>query len=341
MVTQLTVLIAVVCASLVAGQVPDTAYSTAIPDAMVFEEAQAPAPGPEAPPLRNGSCAFVFNGARYYQVQVDATLQGARDSVFVNDALIRLLRGQLQVAPCQLTMSEGEACTSGTQALPCADPVFQCSNGLVISEDVYTAVLSGACTNSTANNTLVCGAVAANPAISAAVASGSCKPSCVSGTAGLQTPQNLPPACISYSITIDAPTRAAADALAAAIAGPDLQTGVTAALGGFSATGLQFLIVDSQVGPAVGFGTFPPPPNPPPPLVPLSPPDSAVLAKNSTAADLAAAGVLAYGAWTECSPTCGPGYRTRTASCYAPDGTLLPLLQCPGGAGAQTFEACS
>lgn len=326
------------CAVLAAGQAPQPAVIKNQEDKLfTFGEPQAPAPAP-ASGERNGSCGFVSNRARYYQVEAEATLQGSINDTLVNDALIRLMRSQLLVAPCQLVISEGEPCTSGTLSLPCADPVFQCGDGVVISEDVYNAAVKGSC-QGPANNTLVCAVIAANPQIPTIVASGVCKPTCISG-GGLQEPQNFPTSCISFQITLDAPTQEQAQELAAALAAPGLAATITTGLGGFGATDMQFLIVDSQVIAAVGYGTFPPPPSPPPPLRVISPAEDDV-PDNTTAATLAAAGVLAYGPWTNCTPVCGPGFRTRTASCFAPDGTLLPLQECPGGTQAKTFESCS
>jgi len=324
------------CATIVAGQAPIAEPPSPVDIQLPVDVPQAPGPAPDNL-KRNGTCAFVYARARYYQVTAEATLQGSSNDTFVNDALIRLLRAQLQVAPCQLTMSQGEPCTSGTAALPCSDPVFQCGNGLTISQDVYTAVVQGTC-QGPANNTLVCATIAANAAIPAAVATGTCEPACVTGNT-TQASQQPPTSCSSYQITIDAPTLDAANQLATALTQATLATSVTSGLGGFAESNMAFLIVDAQVGPSVGFGFFPPPPSPPPPLKPISPPTSEV-PQNATAESLAAAGVLAYGPWTACVPPCGDGFQTRTASCFAPDGTLLPLQECPGGDTAQTFQTC-
>ena len=232
-------------------------------------------------------------------------------------------------------MSQGTNCTSGTQQLPCSDPVFNCGQGVVISEDVYTAAINGDCTTPTANNTLVCNTIAANPAISSAVSSGSCRPACLSGSA--QATQEFPVACTSYFVSIDSPDKAAALVAAASLGNTTLQTAVSNSLVSYSnGLGLQFLVVNSGIESAVGYGFFPPPP---PPMVPIETP--AAKPTNSTAVALAAAGTLVYGPWSPCAPSCGEGYSTRTATCFAPDGTLLPLQACPGGSAAETYQPCS
>lgn len=331
----LAVALILICASLAAGQAPVSSSGETYENIFPVSEPPTAVPGPVSSGQRNGTCEFVMNTARYYQVVAEATLQGVENDTLVNDALIRLLRGQLLLSSCQLVMSEGANCTSGTTSLPCADPIFQCGNGIVISKDVYNAVLSGSC-EGTANNTLVCGVIATNPEIPKAVVSGACKPTCISA-GGLQTAQSLPASCLSYQITIDNPSEAQAQEVAAQLVSPSLSTAITTGLAGFASSDMKFLIVDSQVAPTVGFGNFPPPP---PPLRAISPADAS-LPENATAASLAAAGVLAYGPWTNCTPACGDGFRTRTASCFAPDGTLLPLRVCPNGSQAVTYQSCS
>lgn len=319
---------------LVAGQAPAPAPAPA-----AIEAVTAPAP-PELPSwgpiLRNQSCGFVYTSPRFYRVEAEVTLQGVQtNDTLLNDAFIRLLRSRLGLAQCQLGMSAGVNCTSGTQQLPCSDPVFNCGGGVVISEDIYNAVSSGDCAEPAANNTLVCASAAANPAIAAAIAAGSCRPACLSGSS--QAVQEFPVSCASFLIGVDAPDRASAIAAASALGNVTLQADVGTGLANYTnGPGLQFLVVNSAVKPVVGYGFFPPPP---PPLVPIRPP--AGESTNATAAALAASGSLVYGPWSSCVPSCGEGLSTRTATCYAPDGTLLPLAACPGGTDAQTSQPCS
>jgi hypothetical protein len=299
----------------------------------------APPPAAElewTPVIRNGTCAFVYTSPRFYRVKAEITLQGVRtDEVLLSDSLIRILRAQLKLSPCQVGMSQGTNCTSGTQQLPCSDPVFNCGQGIVISEDVYNAAINGDCAIQTANNTLVCNTIAANPAISSAVSAGSCRPACLSGSA--QATQEFPVACTSYLVSIDAPDKAAALVAAASLGNTTLQNAISSSLSSYSnGLGIQLLVVNSGVEPSVGYGFFPPPP---PPMVPIETPSPKPI--NSTAVALAAAGTLVYGPWSPCAPSCGDGYSTRTATCFAPDGTLLPLQACPGGVGTETYQQCS
>jgi Thrombospondin type 1 domain len=321
-------------ATLAAAQLPPESAPVAV-DAGIVATTPAPAPG-WAPVIRNGTCAFVYTSPRFFRVEAEITLQGVRtDDVLLNDALIRALRAQLKLSPCQVGMSQGTNCTSGTQQLPCSDPVFNCGQGVVISEDVYNAAINGDCATPSANNTLVCNTIAANSAISAAVSSGSCRPACLSGSA--QATQEFPIACTSYLVSIDAPDKAAALVAAASLGNTTLQTAVSVGLSSYSnGLGIQFLVVNSDIEFAVGYGFFPPPP---PPMVPIETPT--VEPVNATAVALAAAGTLVYGPWSPCAPSCGDGYSTRTATCFAPDGTLLPLQACPGGVGAETYQPCS
>ena len=329
---RLIILIAFLCATQTTAQEqpPGAPAPSPLP-------ASAPAPSQEVSVIeRNGTCSFVYTSPRYYRVTAEVTLQGVRtNEVLLNDAFIRLLRSELGVAPCQLSMTQGSNCTSGTQQLPCSDPVFNCGNGTMISEDVYIAVRQGNCENLTANNTLVCNTIAANPSISQAVVSGLCRPACISGTP--QATQELPVACNSYTLSVDAADKAAALAIASALGNTTVQSTLSNSLSQFSeGPGLQFLVVDTKIESEVGYGFFPPPP---PPLKVIEPAETA--SKNTTATAMGAAGTLVYGPWSPCLPACGDGFSTRTVSCFAPDGTLLSILSCPNGASAQTYQSCS
>jgi hypothetical protein len=198
------------------------AVAAAQPAAAPSASAPAPAPAPAAPSTR-AACAFMLNSPRYYQLTAEATLQGAGADTLVNDALLRALRAGLSLASCQLVMSQGEACASGTPALPCADPLFYCDGGMVLAADVYAAVASGDCAAPGSNDTLVCAAIAANPAIGAAVGSGTCKPACaVAGAAAAAPAEEAPADCLSYTVTVNAPTEAAAQAAGTALSATDL-----------------------------------------------------------------------------------------------------------------------
>lgn len=232
------VMLLLVCPRSATAQGSIASYSVAVPS-----PAQQAAPGPEQP--AKGSCSFVYNNPRYYQVVAQATLQGASSDTLVNDALFRVLRPQLMLAPCQLGMSEGTPCTSGTPALPCANPLYQCDNGVQLAPDVYEAAKNGDCNAPGANATLLCTAVLANPNLAALVAGGSCKPACAT-EAGAPAPGMEPPAdCFSYDITIDASTKEAAQAAAASLTSPALQGAVANGLGGFTGTALRFAVVSA------------------------------------------------------------------------------------------------
>ena len=287
-------------------------------------------------PTARSKCSFTLTTPRFYRVQAEVTLQGVKvDDVLVSDFLIRLLRPELGVAPCQLDLSQGANCTSGTQQLPCSDPVFNCSQNLVISEDIYNAVLNKECTYPTANNTLVCAAIAANQAITAAVSSGLCRPTCLSGTP--MATQQFPVGCLSFQLGIDVQTSEAAISALAALGDTNLQGKVNVALASFtSGPGLQFLVVNSAVTSVVGYGAFPPPPPPVKPILAATPPPPA----NITTLNVTAGGQIQYSEWSKCTPGCGNGISTRTASCYAKDGTLLPVKACAMNS-TQTQQACT
>ena len=106
-----------VTAAVAAGQI--------VPEAapiIDYNATAAPAPTPASiniPLIRNVTCSFVYTSPRFYRVEAEVTLQGVRtDENLLNDAFIRMLRSQLGLNACQLAMSQGTNCTSGTQQLP-------------------------------------------------------------------------------------------------------------------------------------------------------------------------------------------------------------------------------
>lgn len=288
----------------------------------------------------NNTCAFIDAGARYFRAEAQVTLQGTNSSsVYVNDALVRVLLTQLQVSSCQLSVSQGTNCTSGTQNLPCADPIFYCAKNVVISLDIYNAVMNGDCSDPSTNSTLLCTTIAADPSIVAAVNSGTCRPKCLSDASGSQ---NLPVGCLSFDVSVASPTNADASAAAATLSSIAVQNAMSKSLSTnfsqFSGQMVQFMVVAVTVTPAIGYGPFPPPP---PPLLPILPAVSVTI--NATSATLDASGNLVFGPWSNCSSPsgCGAGVMTRSVSCYSSAGTMLPLEACPGGSDAETFKTCN
>uniref|UniRef100_A0A1D1ZT84 EGF-like domain-containing protein n=1 Tax=Auxenochlorella protothecoides TaxID=3075 RepID=A0A1D1ZT84_AUXPR len=82
------------------------------------------------------------------------------------------------------------------------------------------------------------------------------------------------------------------------------------------------------------------PPPPPPPVLPLQPappppsPPPPSNASSSTAR-------LVLGAWGACEGDCGQGWQTRTATCTASTGDVLPLTSCTSASPPVLLQSCS
>jgi hypothetical protein len=298
-----------------------------------------------------GSCGFMSYQPRYYQVLSTLSLQNAAvDEILVNDALIRTLRRRLMVAECQLILSEGTECTSGTPELPCTEPVHYCyTNGqeTVLTNDVHTSIALESCDNNGDGlvdrldgpmNTLACDQVLElGEEVQMMVKGGKCAAICdLDAFIGGNSTEKLvgsSRSCLSFDLIVNVATEQAASGILDELVSTSVQEDVQLTLGGFGGSPLIFNVVQATVGDAVGFGFFPPPPPPPPPLRDLvSPPN---LDEATGTAE------LRYGKWSSCYPSCGDGFMTRTVSCVNSEGVILPLGNCPGGLVAQSSRKCS
>jgi hypothetical protein len=83
----------------------------------------------------------------------------------------------------------------------------------------------------------------------------------------------------------------------------------------------------------------PPPPSPPPPLVGFT---DDVAQETPGGTPVVNGSTLVYGEWGACSAYCGEGWQTRTATCMAPDGSMLRISQCNmDGEELLTWRACT
>lgn len=292
-----------------------------------------------------GGCGFLHNEARYYTVTSTITLQNVpAGDIFINDGLIRTLRRQLLLAECQIGLAEGVPCPSGTASLPCAQPVYVCKDSgaaendasTMVTQDVYEAVEDGRCEGGDVN-LLVCDMVKQyGPELKELVDNGSCVAQCRAEGNQEGVAVSID-GCMSFDLTLSAPTEQAADVFVEELASTRVKDAVELGLSSFGNNKLIFSVVDASVGPAIGFGFFPPPPPPPPPLKPLTPYPSHSGALNVEGSP---ENTLEYGEWSECSATCGKGVSTRTVTCTSGEGSLLPLRECSGGLEAASSKTC-
>ena len=303
-----------------------------------------------------GGCGFMSYQPRYFQVLSSLTLQNVPGGdILVNDALIRILRRRLMVAECQMVLSEGVPCTSGTQDLPCTDPVHSCAfqgqqgqEQVVLTNDVYDAIVSESCDSNGDGlvdaldgpmRTLVCGEVLdSGTTVQRMVRQGSCTAICdldafLGGNYTAGTAADVGSSCLSFELTLNVATEQAATGILGELVSDRVGDDVQMSLSGFGSAPLKFSVVDAAIGDAVGFGFFPPPPPPPPPLKELISPASRDLDPGSKQ--------LVYGDWTPCYPSCGDGVLTRTVTCIDGDGSVLPVADCPGGLLAESSKKCS
>lgn len=296
-------------------------------------------------------CSFLHTQPRYYQVTSVLTLQNVPENdELLNDALIRTLRRQLLLSECQVILSEGVACTSGTTNLPCSDPVHRCSLGSPVepvnwlTNDVYRAIVEETCDVNGDGvvdslddvNTLVCQQVVEySPEAQRLVKSGACEPTCDVGqnsTIDYTLDSDLD-ACLRFDLTLNLPTEQAAKVFERELESDRVKEDIEVGLSGFGNEPLLFSVVRSNIGVAVGFGFFPPPPPPPPPVKQLGPlPD---LGKKSDGRQ------LVYGDWSPCYPSCGSGISTRTVQCIDGEGIVLSSEQCYEVLLAETAKTCT
>lgn len=305
-------------------------------------------------------CGFMHSQPRFYQLLSSLTVANvATTDTLINDALLRTLRRRLMVAECQIILSEGVACTSGTPELPCTDPVHLCPDSagtqaqpVLLTDDVYDAIVSESCDGNGDGlvdaldgtmNTLVCGQVLEfSTAVQTMVRQGACTAVCdvdalIDGNLTLnENAGSTGSSCMSFELTLNLATEQAAKGLQWELLSNGTANDVEMGLSGFGSNPLTFTVADSVISEAVGFGFFPPPPPPPPPLLNLVEGTSnAGTPENSSAK-------VVYGEWSACYPSCGDGISTRTVTCVdSADGAVLPLGDCPAALVAESSKTCS
>ncbi len=305
-------------------------------------------------------CGFIHSQPRFYQLLAGLTLQNvALPDTLVNDALIRTLRRLLMVSECQIILSEGIPCTSGTQELPCANPVHLCpssastgSGQIALTDDLYDAIITESCDRNGDGlvdmldgtmSTLVCGQVLEfGRAVQTLVRQGACTAVCdinslIDGNGAVldEDPKSPGSSCLNFDLTLNLATEQAAMGLQEELLSAGTSNAVEVGLSGFGSDPLVFSVIESTIGDAVGFGFFPPPPPPPPPVLQLV--EGAPASERTNASSK----TVEYGKWTPCYPSCGDGISTRTVTCVAPDGAVLPLAECPEALVAESSKSCS
>jgi hypothetical protein len=289
-----------------------------------------------------GGCSFLHTQPRYYQVKSVLTLQNVpKDDKLLNDALLRTIRRQLLLSECQVILSEGVVCTSGTRALPCAEPVHRCelASPVWLSNDMYTAIMEETCDENGDGlvdgldevKTLVCQQIVEyGPEVQQLVKSKGCEPTCdiISNST---VDKNLD-GCMRFDLTLNVPTEQAAVFFQGELESDRVKEDIEVGLSGFGNKPLVFSVVGSRVGVAVGFGFFPPPPPPPPPAKQLGPLPSTGEGTGRQ---------LVYGEWSPCYPSCGEGVSTRTVKCIDSEGTELTADQCYEVLLSETSKLCS
>lgn len=301
-------------------------------------------------------CSFLHVQPRYYQVTSTLTVQRVpRNDEMLNDALIRILRRQLVLSECQVILTEGTACTSGTADLPCSNPFHRCGpisdegieTPIWLSNEVYLGILDGSCDENgdgvvdTLDNasTLVCQSIVEyGPELQRRVKSQGCEPTCeIEISLGMNTTQNInyeskPEDCLSFELTLNLPTEQAASVLMDELESQRVKDDIEVGLSGFSNEPLIFSIVEATIGTAVGFGFFPPPPPPPPPVKTLGPNPSSQIGAGDRE--------LVYGEWSSCYPSCGEGVSTRNVRCVDSEGAMLSSSECYELLLAETSKTC-
>ena len=289
-----------------------------------------------------GGCSFLQTQPRYYQVTSVLTLQNVPEhDELLNDALIRTIRRQLLLSECQVIMSEGVACTSGTVELPCAEPVHKCGiqSPVWLTNDIYTAIMEESCDENGDGvvdglddvRTLVCQQVLQyGPQVQGLVKSRECESTCEIGINNTSN-QSLD-GCLRFDLTLNVPTEQAAVVFKDELESERVKEVIQVGLSGFGNKPLVFSVVGSRVGIAVGFGFFPPPPPPPPPVKQLGPLPNAPEGSGRR---------LVYGEWSPCYPSCGEGVSTRNVRCIDTQGVELSSDQCYEVLLAETSKLCS
>jgi len=237
---------------------------------------------PRKQPIRStvedefGGCSFTRDQPRFQQILARLTLENAGTAdTLINDALIRALRKRLMVAECQIILSEGVPCTSGTVDLPCAEPVHVCvsstpgedsgpSARTVLTNDVYDAIAFESCDSNGDGlvdvldgdmSTLVCGQVLeVDTAVQTMVKQGGCTAVCDvdallttnggNSTSSLSTgsfpsspsSSSSSSSCLSFDLTVNVATAQAAVGLQGELVSDAVDSTVAASLGGFGSS---------------------------------------------------------------------------------------------------------
>lgn len=289
-----------------------------------------------------GGCGFLHTQPRYYQVKSVLTLQNVpEDDKLLNDALLRTIRRQLLLSECQVILSEGVVCTSGTVALPCAEPVHRCNleSPVWLSNDIYTAIIDESCDDNGDGvvdgldnaRTLVCQQIVEyGPEVQQIAKGKECEPTC--DIASNRTLEKNLDGCMRFDLTLNVPTEQAGVFFQGELESDRVKEDIEVGLSGFGNKPLVFSVVGSRVGVAIGFGFFPPPPPPPPPVKQLGP---------SPNIGGGTGRQLVYGEWSPCYPSCGKGVSTRNVRCIDSEGIELTANQCYEILLSETSKLCS
>lgn len=195
---------------------------------------------PAAAQVDDDACSFVERSPRYYSLEAALQVAGAGGDVLLSDALLRGVAAAFGLADCQAVLSEGRRCSAGLAGVPCQDPFWLCGSGLVVAASLYEAAASGLCQlGGAAGATATCEALAARPAVAAAVAAGQCQQACLAAPAnGTLAPPDPPPsaadACYTYTLQVRTATEEEAVGIALGLKDEELLANLTVAAEAFA-----------------------------------------------------------------------------------------------------------
>lgn len=221
------------------GTMPSPRALPRLPAALLLLTLAALA-APAAAQVDDGACSFVERSPRYYSVEAALQVAGAGGDVLLSDALLRGVAAAFGLADCQAVLSEGRRCSAGLAGVPCQDPFWLCGSGLVVAASLYEAAASGLCQlGGAAGATATCEALAARPAVAAAVAAGQCQQACLAAPAnGTLAPPDPPPsaadACYTYTLQVRTATEEEAVGIALGFKDEELLANLTVAAEAFA-----------------------------------------------------------------------------------------------------------
>ena len=214
-----------------------------------------------SPAAAREPCRFTQEQPRFYQARTPLTAfhVAQEGSLFLNDALLRTVTRQLNLADCQVQLAAGEECIAAVAGAPCADPLWLCGGQLTVSNSVYQAASSGMCSAyGNAAAPAVCQTLRTHPAIARYSAAGRCQPACFAqltpdaGDHGSLAPAPAPSSasvgtCLTFALQLDTASEAEAQAAAANLHNATTAGALLDALASFAAPGhpLKFVVGDS------------------------------------------------------------------------------------------------